>query len=80
MAMYSTWAFVEAKDNVRQLTFRVNFCFQKIVLKSVHFGHVHSQLFAPLNARLHGKSLSLSYHATVMFEQLIPFIKGSFSR
>ena len=30
------------------------------VLKSVHFGHVHSDLFAPVNARV----LSLSYHAT----------------
>ena len=29
---------------------------------------------------MHGKALSLSCHAIVIFEQLIPFIKGSFSR
>ena len=33
-----------------------------------------------MNARAHGKALSLSYRAIVVFEQLIPFIKGSFSR
>ena len=49
-------------------------------LKSVHFGHVHSQLFAPVNTSVHGKVLSLSYHAIVIFEQLILYFKGSFSR
>ena len=41
-------------------------------LKSVHFG--------PVNARVHGKVFSLSYHAIVMFEQLILFLKGTISR
>ena len=48
-------------------------------IKSVHFGHVHSQLFAPVNTDVHGKVLSLSYHAIVIFEQFILFFKGSFS-
>ena len=34
-------------------------------IKSVLFGHVHSLLFAPVNTRVHGKVLSLSYHAIV---------------
>ena len=29
---------------------------------------------------MHGKALSLSCYVIVIFEQLIPFIKGSFSR
>ena len=49
-------------------------------VKSVHFGHVHAQLFAQVNARVHEKILSLSYHAIVISEQLILFFKGSFSR
>ena len=53
---------------------------QSFELKSVRFGHVHSLLFAPMNASVHGKALSLSCHATAVFEKLIPFIKGSFSR
>ena len=48
-------------------------------LKSVHFGHVHSELFGLANARVHGKGLSLSYHSIVVFEHLSPFIKSSFS-
>ena len=39
-------------------------------VKSVHFGHVHSQFFAQVNARVHGKMLFLSYHVIVIFEQL----------
>ena len=35
-------------------------------LKSVHPGHLHSQLFASVNTRVHGKKLSLSYHAIVI--------------
>ena len=31
-----------------------------------------------MNTRVHGKVLSLSYHAIVIFEQLIPFFQGSF--
>ena len=50
------------------------------MVKSIHFGHVHSDLCAPVNARVHGKALCLSYYATEVFEQLIPFIKSSFSR
>ena len=49
-----------------------------INIKSVHFGHVHSQLFAPVNTHVHGKVLSLSYHVIVIFEQLIIFFKVSF--
>ena len=30
-----------------------------------------------MNTRVHGKVLSLCYHAIVTFEQLIPFIRGS---
>ena len=44
-----------------------------ISVKSVHFGHVHSQLFAQVNTRVQEKVLSLSYHAIVIFEQLILF-------
>ena len=33
-----------------------------------------------MNARVHEKLISLSYHAIVVFEQLIPFIEWSFSR
>ena len=29
-------------------------------VKSVHVDHVHSQLFAPMNTRVHGKILPLS--------------------
>ena len=36
-------------------------------LKSVHLGNVHFLLFAPVSARGHGKALSLSYHAIVIF-------------
>ena len=35
-------------------------------------------LIASVSARVHEKALSLSYHITVVFEQLIPFVKGSF--
>ena len=49
-------------------------------VKSVHFGHVHTQLFAPVNTDVREKILSLSYHVIVIFEQLILFFKGSFSR
>ena len=52
----------------------------KSILKPVHFGHVHSWLFSPVNARVHEKAISLSYHAIAVFEQLIPSIRGSFSR
>ena len=31
-----------------------------------------------MNTRVHGKVISLSYQATVIFEQLILFFKGSF--
>ena len=48
-------------------------------IKSIHFGHVHFLLFAPVNARAHEKTLFLSYYATVIFERLIHFIKGHFS-
>ena len=54
--------------------------FQNPLLKSVHFNHVHSQLFAPANTLVDGKVFPLSYHAMVIFEQLILFFKGSFSR
>ena len=30
-----------------------------------------------MNTRVHRKAVSLSYHAAVILEQLIPFIKGS---
>ena len=59
---------------------RLKYDIQKSQVKSVHFGHVHSKLFAPVNTHVHGKTLSLSYHAIVIFEQLILFFKGSFSR
>ena len=36
--------------------------------KSVHFGYVHSWLFAPVNTRVQRKILSLSYHGIVVFE------------
>ena len=48
------------------------------VLKSVHFGNVHSKFFAPMSTRMHGKVLSLPYHARVIFEQLIVFSKANF--
>ena len=47
-----------------------------LILKSVHFGHAHSQLFAPVNTRVHEKVLSLSYHAIVIFEQLNEFFSS----
>ena len=50
-------------------TGNLQFRYDYQVLKCVHFGHVHSYLFAPVNARVHGKVLSLSYHAMVIFEQ-----------
>ena len=49
-------------------------------VKSVHFGHVQSQLFSPVNTRVHGKLLSSSYDAIIIFEQIILFFKDSFSR
>ena len=49
-------------------------------VNSVQFGYVHSSPLAPVNTHVHEKAFSLSYHATVVSEQLIPFIKGSFSR
>ena len=36
-------------------------------LKVCSFCDVHSWLFAPVNTRVHGKVLSLSYHAIVIF-------------
>ena len=30
------------------------------IVKSVHFGHLHSYLFAPVNARVHRIALCLS--------------------
>ena len=39
---------------------------------------MHSYLSAPVNTRVHGKVLFLSYHAIVILEQLILFFKGSF--
>ena len=48
------------------------------MIKSVHFGHVYSQLFAPVNTRMHRKVLSLSYQAIVIFEQLIRSSKAHF--
>ena len=33
---------------------------REVMVKSVHFGHIHYQLFAPVNTRVHGKILSLS--------------------
>ena len=41
--------------------------FESSNLKYVHFGHVHSQLVTSVNTRVHGKVLSLSYHAIVIF-------------
>ena len=38
-------------------------------VKSIHFGHVHCQLFAPAKTRVYGKVLSPSYQAIVVFEQ-----------
>ena len=70
---------------LREAIIRINLiCFDHsldhphINVKLVHFGHVHFSLFAPVNARVKGKALSLYYHAIVVFEQLILFIKGSF--
>ena len=57
-------------DRLRLLTV-MEFC-----LKSVHFGYVHSWLFALVKTRVHGKVLSLSYDAIVSLEQLILFFKG----
>ena len=49
------------------------------VVKSIHFAHVHSYLFASVNTRVHEKVLSVSNYGIVIFEQLILFFKGSFS-
>ena len=70
------------------LFFRFVLCFQDNFLfnlqkgharvKLVHCAHLHTYLIASVSARVHEKALSLSYHVTVVFEQLIPFVKGSF--
>ena len=39
---------------------------------------MHFYLSAPVNTRVHGKVLSLSYHAVVIFEQLLLFFKAHF--
>ena len=58
----------------------VTFMTETFFVKSIHFGHVHSQLFAPVNTRVQWKVLALSYYAIVIFEQLIICSKGLFSR
>ena len=49
----------------------------KFLVKSVHFGRVHSQLFATVNINGYGERVSLFYHAVVILEEFkTPFIKG----
>ena len=43
------------------------------MVKSVHFCHVHSQFFDPVNAGVYTKVVSLPYQAKIIFEELISF-------
>ena len=72
-------AFIECKDehNYAKFSFHTEFKTWSKLLKTVHFGHVHSLLFAPVNALLYVKALSLSFWVKIIFEQLMSFFKGS---
>ena len=61
----TSYAYLRTKTETVTLT----------VIKSVHFGHVLSLLFAPVNARVQVKALYLSYQAIAILEQLHTFAK-----
>ena len=59
---------------------------EQTVIKSVHFGDVHSERFAPVSTRVHGKVLSFglprnsSFRAIDSFHQMLNLLQMCFTK